>query len=144
MPLPPEQSQEPLRTAFDQMYHELYRWREAHPEASFDEIVQQVTPRRQRLMGLVVEQLACQHGRGEVVAGWRCEECGAALVYKGRSPRQVEHLEGETPLHRAYYHCPHCESGLFPPRSSVETDQPQLEPGDGAAGPAAGGRDPLV
>jgi len=124
MPLPPpEQSQGLLQTAFDQMYHELYRWREAHPKASFDEIVQQVTPRRQRLMGLLVAQLAGQHGRGEVVTGLCCERCGQALVYKGQSPRQVEHLEGETQLQRAYYHCPHCESGFFPPRPSIETDQ---------------------
>ncbi len=33
------------------MYEELRLWRDAHPEASFDEIASQVTPRRRELMG---------------------------------------------------------------------------------------------
>lgn len=32
--------------AVAEMYNELRQWREQHPEASFDEIAGQVTPRR--------------------------------------------------------------------------------------------------
>ena len=62
-----------------------------------------------------LEQLACQHGHGEVVEGLICERCGRPLVYKGEPQRDIENLEGEPRLKRAYYHCPHCEGGVFPP-----------------------------
>lgn len=104
-----------MQQAFEQMWEELSEWREKHPEASFDEIAAQVTPKRRELMGQLLAQLACQHGDGEVVEGVKCPECGAAMSYKGRPSREVEHLEGEMEIARAYYYCAHCESGFFPP-----------------------------
>jgi hypothetical protein len=98
------------------IHQELYEWREAHPGASFDEIAAQVTPRRRELIGLLLEQLAKQHGSGMVVEGRVCERCGQPMSYKGEPRREVQHyLEGETQLERAYYYCDRCESGLFPP-----------------------------
>ena len=111
----PEKAKEAMQQAFEQMWEELHGWREKHPAASFDEIAAQVTPRRRALMGQLLAQLACQHGDGEVVEGLRCPDCGQAMSYKGRPRREVEHLEGETELARAYYYCAQCESGLFPP-----------------------------
>jgi len=111
----PEKAKEEMRQAFEQMWEELQDWRAKHPEAGFDEIAAQVTPRRRGLMGQVLAQLACQHGDGEVVEGLRCPDCGQAMSYKGRPRRDIEHLEGETELVRAYYYCTQCESGLFPP-----------------------------
>ena len=106
------------------MYRELYEWRASHPEASFDEIAAQVTPRRRALMGLLVEQLSVQHGRGEVVEGRLCEQCGTGLKYVGQPKREVEHyLEGEIELRRAYYYCARCQSGIFPPGRQAEIDE---------------------
>ena len=98
------------------IHEELYAWREAHPDASFDDIAAQVTPRRRELIGLWLEQLAKQHGSGAVAEGRVCERCGQPMSYKGEPKREVQHyLEGETQLERAYYYCDRCESGLFPP-----------------------------
>jgi hypothetical protein len=113
------QDKKRLQDAFEEMYEELYEWREKHPEASFDEIANQVTPRRRELMGKLLAQLALQHGSGVVVEGLVCEECGGPLEYKGDPQRDVEHLEGESELNRAYYHCPHCEGGVFPPGPQI-------------------------
>ena len=110
-----EQGKEAMRQAFEQMWSEMYEWRAAHPEASFDEIAAQVTPRRRMLMGQFLAQLAAQHGDGTVIEGLSCPECGQAMSYKGKPKREVEHLEGELELARAYYYCAHCDSGLFPP-----------------------------
>jgi ferric-dicitrate binding protein FerR (iron transport regulator) len=110
-----EKAKAEMQEAFEQVWEELYSWREAHPEASFDEIAAQVTPRRRALIGQLLAQLACQHGAGEAVEGVKCPRCGEMMKYKGRGSREVEHLEGETELERAYYHCAGCESGLFPP-----------------------------
>lgn len=105
-----------LGQVFEQMYDQLWRWREAHPEATFDEIASQVTPQRRAVMAEVLKGLARQHGSGQVAEGQVCPDCGEAMVYKGEPKREIEHyLEGETELKRAYYYCPACERGLFPP-----------------------------
>jgi hypothetical protein len=125
-----EQDEMRWRSKCEEMYEELYEWRERHPEASFDEIANQVTPRRLGLMGELMSQLALQVGSGEEVEGLICEQCGQALTYKGRPRRGVEHLEGPAQLERAYYHCPHCKGGIFPPGPALEAGETQLEPGD--------------
>lgn len=113
-----------LEAMFAEMHKELVAWREAHPEASFDEIAAQVAPRRRRLMGALLEELALQHGNGYELAGVCCPQCGEGLVYKGTPEREVLHREGETRLTRAYYYCPHCQRGFFPPGSPSRADAP--------------------
>ena len=44
-----------------------------------------------------------------------CPECGARLLNKGKHERQVVSLRGEVRLERAYYTCPNCRRGYFPP-----------------------------
>lgn len=110
-----EKEQAEFIRAASEMYEELRRWRREHPEASFDEIAGQVTPKRRKLMGQLLGQLACQEGDGEVIEGLVCSDCGQRMSYKGRPKRGVAHLEGETELVRAYYYCAQCEAGLFPP-----------------------------
>ena len=111
-----DKDKERIISAVEQMYDELQAWREGHPEASFDEIAAQVTPRRRALIGELLGVLARQHGNGVVPEGRVCEGCGQAMRYKGEFRREVEHyLEGETELERAYYYCAHCEGGIFPP-----------------------------
>jgi len=139
-----EQDKRQMQAKFEEMYEELYEWRERHPEASFDEIANQVTPRRQELMGGLLAQLACQHGQGEEIEGLVCEKCGQPVVYKGKPPRGVEHLEGEAKLRRAYYHCPHCEGGIFPPGPAVEVGETQLESGDDKTSGGTGDSDSIL
>jgi hypothetical protein len=115
-----EGNKEQLLGQFETMYEELYEWREAHAEASFDEIANRVTPLRRVLIGELLEQLARQHGSGQVAEGMKCEVCGEVMAYKGEPKRDVEHLEGESKLKRAYYYCARCEGGIFPPGSATE------------------------
>jgi DNA-directed RNA polymerase subunit RPC12/RpoP len=110
-----EKEQAEFLQAATEMYEEIRWWRAKHPEASFDEIAVQVTPRRRELMGRLMAQLASQYGDGEALEGMSCPDCGEAMMYKGKSGRGVEHLEGATELARAYYYCAQCETGLFPP-----------------------------
>jgi hypothetical protein len=111
-----EKAKAELQQAIGQMYDELWQWREEHPQASFDEIAAQVTPRRRAVVAEMLKALAGQHGLGQAVEGKVCPECGGVMEYKGEPKREIEHyLEGETELRRAYYYCPECENGLFPP-----------------------------
>lgn len=112
---------------FSAMRAEVKAWRAAHPNATLDEIAAQVTPRRRALMGAWLDELALQHGSGYELMGLRCECCGEAMVYKGTPDREVLLLEGDMELVRAYYHCPRCERGLFPPGSPTETGASQLD-----------------
>jgi hypothetical protein len=130
-----------LRTA-EAMYEELLSWREQHPEASFDEIAEQVTPRRQALVGPLLAQLAAT--TDERIEAPVCETCGQPMRYKGTPSRQVAHREGEAQLARAYWYCDSCGRGLFPPGHSAEAEQASLESPDDAAGAAAGGGDSLA
>jgi hypothetical protein len=106
--------------AAETMYEELQAWREKHLDASFDEIADQVTPRRRVLMGKLLEQLASK--ADQRIEAALCEQCGQAMRYRGTPVRDVGHREGEVELARAYYYCDHCEGGLFPPRPTTEIE----------------------
>ncbi len=115
-----EQEKVEFLRAAEAMYEELHAWRARHLEASFDEIANQVTPRRRVLMGKLLNELAVK--ADERVEAPMCEECGAAMRYRGRPERQVGHREGDVELERAYYYCDSCEGGLFPPRLPTEVE----------------------
>jgi hypothetical protein len=132
--------EEELVAEVRQMYRELYAWREEHPEASFDEIASQVTPRRRELMAVLLRQLAEQHGSGVEVAGVMCPECGQEMTYGGTPPRDIGHyMEGEIELQRAYYHCEHCHSGIFPPGQMPAIGEAHVDAGDSPDDGASGG-----
>ena len=101
-------------------YEELRAWRESHPLASFDEIANQVTPQRRKLMGVLLNQLSVQHGDGRYAEAM-CATCGERMEASGQRDRQVAHPEGEVELERAYHRCPECGSGLFPPGRTTST-----------------------
>lgn len=108
------------------VYDRLRAWRGAHPEASFDEIGEEVSQERRRLVGRLLAELAAQPeegGVGEEV----CAGCGKVMEEKGKRKRGVSHLEGEGTIERMYHYCSECQSGLFPPRRQAETGAPHLE-----------------
>jgi hypothetical protein len=128
--------------AAEAMYEGLVAWREANLEASFDEIADQITPRRQALLAPLLAQLA-QRADERVVAPV-CETCGEPLRYKGTPQRQVAHREGEAALSRAYWYCDSCDQGLFPPGPAAAVEPACVESQDDAAGATAGGGDSLA
>jgi len=97
------------------MYVRLRAWRAAHPEASFDEIGDQLTPERRQLMARLYGELAVQPEE-EPVTEEVCTECGAKLAPKGKQARGVSHLEGDVRVKREYQRCEACQRGFFPPR----------------------------
>lgn len=115
-----EQAKAEFLRAAEAMYEEMHAWREQHLDASFDEIADQVTPQRRKLVAKLLEQLAAK-ADGRIEAPM-CEQCGQAMRYRGTPARDVSHREGDVELERAYYYCDHCEGGLFPPRPKAETE----------------------
>lgn len=109
------------------MYVRLRQWRAAHPEASFDQIGEQVTGERKQLMALLLGELAAQPEEVTGVEVAQCRECGKELTAKGQRGRGVAHLEGEVRLEREYHYCDHCQRGLFPPGRQIEVNETRLE-----------------
>ena len=44
-----------------------------------------------------------------------CPDCGKRLHYKGKKDKPIVTETGETTIRRAYYYCPQCHKGIFPP-----------------------------
>jgi hypothetical protein len=44
-----------------------------------------------------------------------CPECGQKMRYKGEKARNLVTETGEVRVKRAYYYCPTCRKGFFPP-----------------------------
>jgi hypothetical protein len=114
-----EEGKEEFLRAAEAMYERLQTWRSQNLDASFDEIADQVTPQRRELMGVLLKELA-EQADGKINAPL-CEKCGGEMAYKGTVEKGVVHSEGEAGVERAYYHCPDCQSSLFPPRPSTQT-----------------------
>ena len=79
-----------FEAAAEGMYVRLREWRAAHPEASFDEIGEQVTQERQRLMAQLLGELAaqpeeCWGGRGGV-CGLRAGDAAQGQTGAGGEP----------------------------------------------------------
>jgi len=51
-----------------------------------------------------------------------CPECGRRMRYKDRKERNLVTETGEVRLERAYYYCPTCRKGVFPPRPTMESE----------------------
>jgi len=66
----------------------------------------------------VMECFTAELAGGEEQAEGRgvCPECGGKARYKGRKVRDLVTETGEVRLERAYYYCPTCRKGFFPPR----------------------------
>ena len=93
---------------------ELLEWRRAHPRATIDEIVTQVTRRRRQLMGQLVGEIIGETQIEEREMRY-CPECRETMEYHGKTKRCISHYEGDTDIERDYYYCPHCKEGLSPP-----------------------------
>ena len=106
--------QQEFVTEAEALYVRLRAWRAAHPEASFDEIGDQVTAERRQLMARLYGELAVQP-EAEGVVDEVCGECGAKMVPKGKRVRGVSHLEGDVHVNREYQRCETCQRGFFPP-----------------------------
>lgn len=102
------------------VYRELEAWRDAHPDATYDEIEQEVRKRRPELMSTFITLLINGRTTGMQPEAPRCPECGCEMSFEGYRTWRVRGLEGETVLERAYYRCLKCKrQGFFPPGRAV-------------------------
>ena len=129
-----ERSQEEFRDSAGEMHERLWSWRREEPEASFDEIMERARQEREAVMKPLLEELVGE--AGEVDVDVCCPECGERAQNKGKKKREIQHREGAVEVNRAYYYCPSCKQGFFPPGPETgagETGVESADAGDGVA-----------
>jgi hypothetical protein len=122
-----EQARAAFMEAAGELWDELNRWYRQHPEATFKEMELQLRVLRRSLMGQALPWVLAQGDLGASPEAPVCEECGTQMEFKGYAGKEVEGLEGEGTLRRAYYVCPACGAGLFPPGPEIGSATPPLE-----------------
>lgn len=105
--------------SFEGVVQALREWRQAHPQATFDEIDAAVQRHFAPVQAEVVAELSQtpqEEGEAEPVPTPRCPQCGRPMQAHGARRRRVPTRQGQAILlRRAYYGCPACGAGLFPP-----------------------------
>jgi len=109
------------------LWDEYNAWYDAHPDATFDEMDEEVGEEGRVHLGRLVELTLRRGDLGAQAEIPRCERCGREMVFKGYPKKGVHGLKADVEVSRAYYVCPACDLGLFPPGSAVETASGQLE-----------------
>ena len=97
----------------------LQVWRQAHPQAMFDEIEDAVQQEVVRLHAQLVDEVitAGPARPPSEQEGPACPTCAEPMRPCGRRRRVVLSRLGQpVPLERDYFVCPACGAGLFPPR----------------------------
>ena len=101
--------------AAEAMYECMEDWYDAHPDASFEEIEEEMRRQRRGLMGGALETLIVGRDSGFEVEPPACPACRQALEFEGYRTWTVKGLEGDSQLERAYYTCPACSGRGFSP-----------------------------
>lgn len=115
-----EMSRDRRKAAFEKaagkMFEEMEEWYDAHPNATFEEIEQQVREKRRELMGKGLSILVNGRSTGQQVEAPLCPRCGGKMKFAGYRRKEIWGLEGKSRLERAYYVCAQgCGEAFFPP-----------------------------
>jgi uncharacterized protein with PIN domain len=84
------------------------------------DIEQLVRSAGQRVMEQLTRDLAEAGARQE--RDGACPACGGKLTYKGQKERTLVTETGQVCVRRAYYYCPSCRKGVFPPGPALGSE----------------------
>ncbi len=99
----------------EKLWDEFNAWYQDHPEATFDEMEAELGKQRRAILGSFLELSLRQGDLGATPEAPLCEECRQPMVFKGYPSKEIHGLEADAKIPRAYYVCPTCGVGLFPP-----------------------------
>jgi hypothetical protein len=98
-------------------------WYRAHPEATFDEIEEELGQQRRGFLGEFLELNLRQGDLGATVEAPNCPKCGKPMQFKGYVSKTVHGRDIDAKIPRAYYHCPICKVGVSPPGSATTIEE---------------------
>jgi hypothetical protein len=107
----------------EEAWDEFNVWYQDHPEATYDEMEEKLGKRRRARLGDFLELSLRQGDLGAAPEAPSCKQCTQPMVFKGYPKKEVHGLEADVKIPRAYYVCPTCGIGLFPPGSSSTIEE---------------------
>jgi hypothetical protein len=102
----------------EELWDEFNAWYQGHPEATFDEMEAELGKQRRAILGNFLELSLRQGDLGAMPEAPSCSQCGKPMVFKGYPKKEIHGLEADAKIPRAYYVCPTCGIGIFPPGPS--------------------------
>jgi hypothetical protein len=102
----------------EELWDEFNAWYQGHPEATFDEMEAELGKQRRAILGNFLELSLRQGDLGAMPEAPSCSQCGKPMVFKGYPKKEVHGPEADAKIPRAYYVCPTCGIGIFPPGPS--------------------------
>jgi hypothetical protein len=98
----------------EEAIEELLKRRKRPEEITLSEIEELVGEAGEQVKAGITRALVAEsEDRQDVIL--KCEKCGGRMDYKGQKSKRVVTETGEVTVKRAYYYCPHCRVGIFPP-----------------------------
>lgn len=94
-------------------------------ELQLGDIERMVREAGEQVMERFTNEIVREEAQGEESS--ICPECGQKMRYKGRKARDLVTETGEVRMERAYYYCPRCQKGVFPPRPTLESEADDLQ-----------------
>ena len=125
--LSPSHAWEMFSEAARAMWVEFDAWYQVHPAATFDEMESYLGEEGRGLLGTALELILRQGDLGATPQGRRCEQCGGEMVFKGYPEKAIQGLKVDAEIPRAYYTCPRCEAGIFPPGPTSGAEAGEVE-----------------
>lgn len=115
----PEQLEAEMMAEAKALIAELVDWERQAGAPKLSQLEEKVLAVRQQLGKRLLKVLIEDQEARQPAAPPQCPTCGAEMRYKGQKGTDLETRLGGIRVERGYYHCAHCESGLFPPGSAA-------------------------
>jgi hypothetical protein len=116
------QATEEFSKAAQEFWARFDVWDKDHPDATFDDMDSFLGEQGRDLMGKALELRLRQGDLGAKPEGEHCPRCGREMTFKGYPEKTVHGLKVDSDIPRAYYHCPACAAGFFPPGQTSTTE----------------------
>jgi uncharacterized protein with PIN domain len=124
MPLSKKEMKALMTAEAEAIIDDLLASRDAADLMTLTDIEEAVLVAGRRIQAVLTQALV----EAEEAKGSRpqCPECGAMMRHRGYREKQMVTRTGEVKVRRAYYRCPTCGRGLFPPGQAVGAQAREL------------------
>ncbi|MCA9997265.1 MAG: hypothetical protein KDE56_16015 [Anaerolineales bacterium] len=110
-----EELREELRQKSESLIESILDWYEANENPTMSQIEAQVLSIREKVGQETAQQLIQAQEAVRPPTAPLCPRCQQAMRAKGNKTKRIDGFIGTMVIQRAYYYCPTCQEGLFPP-----------------------------